>query len=144
VQQIAEQRAADRAIAAGREVRRQRRSAAMRASWARRRGVADDADDPSHSDAPNTHACARTSSALTAYVQKMRDRRLCGARTRAGLPCVRRVMPGKQRCVCHGGASTGPKTEAGKAKIAAAQRARWAHFRQERGAQPNQGAGTPT
>ncbi|MCC1481154.1 HGGxSTG domain-containing protein [Roseibaca sp. Y0-43] len=36
----------------------------------------------------------------------------------------------KPRCKFHGGLSTGPKTEAGKGKIAAAQRLRWKRYRQ--------------
>src|SRR5690349_940947 len=49
----------------------------------------------------------------------------CGALTRGGFPC-RRVGAGKgNRCHLHGGKSTGPRTAAGKARIAAAQRARW-------------------
>jgi hypothetical protein len=65
-------------------------------------------------------------------VQAARDSRLCCARTRKGLPCVRRVVPGRNRCPSHGGLSTGPTTEAGKTRIAAAQRARWQRWRQER------------
>lgn len=44
----------------------------------------------------------------------------------------------KRRCPSDGGLSTGPKTAAGKARIAAAQRARWARFRADRGDQPDQ------
>ena len=49
---------------------------------------------------------------------------LCGARTRSGTPCKCRALDGKKRCALHGGKSTGPKTEAGRAAIAAANRAR--------------------
>lgn len=42
----------------------------------------------------------------------------CGARTRAGAPCIRRAAPGKRRCPNHGGLSTGPKTAEGKARVA--------------------------
>jgi small subunit ribosomal protein S21 len=38
--------------------------------------------------------------------------------------CVHRVVPGKGRCPSDGGLSPGPKTAAGTARIAAAQRAR--------------------
>lgn len=41
---------------------------------------------------------------------------LCGARTRRGHSCRRWPMKGRTRCLNHGGASTGPKTRAGKAK----------------------------
>jgi hypothetical protein len=49
---------------------------------------------------------------------------LCGARTQKGTPCRARALPGKSRCKFHGGASTGPKTEAGRAAIAASNRRR--------------------
>ena len=40
----------------------------------------------------------------------------CGARRRRdGLPCQALSVPGKRRCKWHGGASTGPKSDAGKA-----------------------------
>lgn len=41
---------------------------------------------------------------------------LCGAKTRKGLPCVRRVVDGSARCPNHGGLSTGPKTAEGRAR----------------------------
>jgi hypothetical protein len=44
----------------------------------------------------------------------------CGARTRAGCPCRAPAIHGKLRCRMHGGRSTGPRTEAGRARIAAA------------------------
>jgi hypothetical protein len=136
VQQMAAQRAFDRAIANGRATRRQRRSAAMKASWAKRReqpDVADGVEQVAALDVPNVRAHARASSGPTpATVQAARDQRLCMARTRAGTPCVRRVVSGKQRCPNHGGLSTGPKTVAGKARVAATQRALWARYRQER------------
>ena len=40
----------------------------------------------------------------------------CGARTRAGTPCQSPAM-GNGQCRMHGGASTGPKTVAGLARI---------------------------
>jgi len=42
----------------------------------------------------------------------------CGAKTRKGLPCKCKKLPGKDRCKFHGGMSTGPKTEDGKRKSA--------------------------
>jgi hypothetical protein len=45
----------------------------------------------------------------------------CGANTRAGTECQRPAITGKARCQLHGGRSTGPRTEAGRARIAAAQ-----------------------
>ncbi|WP_278921961.1 HGGxSTG domain-containing protein [Pseudophaeobacter profundi] len=50
----------------------------------------------------------------------------CGAKNRKGSHCKLPVAPGKRRCRYHGGASTGPKTAQGRAKIAEAQRKRWA------------------
>lgn len=41
---------------------------------------------------------------------------LCGAKTRKGLRCVRRVVEGNARCPNHGGLSTGPKTAEGRAR----------------------------
>jgi hypothetical protein len=57
----------------------------------------------------------------------------CGARTRGGLPCRARGLGGGGRCKNHGGASTGPQSQEGKARIAAAQRARWAAWRAQHG-----------
>ncbi len=55
----------------------------------------------------------------------------CCAKTRVGHPCRNKVLPGMRRCKFHGGMSSGPKTPAGRARIAAAQRLRWAIFRNE-------------
>ena len=49
------------------------------------------------------------------------DGKRCGAKTRAGHPCKKAALKGRERCRNHGGASTGPRTEAGRARIAAAQ-----------------------
>ncbi|MFL6824824.1 MAG: HGGxSTG domain-containing protein [Xanthobacteraceae bacterium] len=54
------------------------------------------------------------------------------ARTRQGRPCRMAVEPGKKRCKFHGGCSTGPRTEAGRARIAAVQRRRWEEFRRSK------------
>lgn len=53
----------------------------------------------------------------------------CRARTRKGTPCRAQTMPGKTRCKFHGGASTGPRTAEGRARIAEAQQKRWAAWR---------------
>ena len=51
----------------------------------------------------------------------------CGAHARStGTPCRAPVVPGKKRCRRHGGLSTGPKTESGRAKISRAQQLRHA------------------
>ena len=60
---------------------------------------------------------------------KRKFRPRCCAKTRAGAPCIMRVVPGKRRCRFHGGLSTGPRTVEGRARIAAAQRRRWRALR---------------
>ena len=55
---------------------------------------------------------------------------LCGAKTRAGGRCLVRAEPGRARCRFHGGKSTGPRTPAGRARIAEAQRQRWRVYRE--------------
>jgi hypothetical protein len=59
------------------------------------------------------------------------DRPQYKAQTRAGGTCRKKVIPGRTRCVFHGGKSTGPMTESGKARIAEAQRRRWAKWRRD-------------
>jgi hypothetical protein len=54
-----------------------------------------------------------------------KGRLLCGAKTRAGGCCQVRAEPGKARCRFRSGKSTGPNTQAGRARIAEAQRLRW-------------------
>lgn len=56
----------------------------------------------------------------------------CRAKTRIGTACRNRSEPGKRRCKFHGGKSTGAKTTEGRARIAEAQRLRWAKWRVER------------
>jgi len=46
---------------------------------------------------------------------------ICLAKTRSGNPCQRAGNPKNGRCHLHGGKSTGPKTDEGCARIAAAQ-----------------------
>ena len=50
-----------------------------------------------------------------------KPKRFCGAKTRSGRPCAKFPVAGKRRCRLHGGASTGPKTAEGRARIAKAQ-----------------------
>ena len=45
----------------------------------------------------------------------------CGARTKAGTSCKRPAVKRTGRCTRHGGKSTGPRTEEGRARIAAAK-----------------------
>src|SRR6266568_6743549 len=77
-----------------------------------------------------------TYAAVISYLRRRprrKDRPRCGAKTRAGRPCRMRVEFGKARCRFHGGLSTGPKTEAGRARIAEAQRRRWRVYREAQG-----------
>jgi hypothetical protein len=53
----------------------------------------------------------------------------CGATNRQGRSCGNKAVPGKRRCRFHGGLSTGPRTVEGRARIASAQKLRWAKFR---------------
>ena len=68
--------------------------------------------------------------ALRDSLRWIADDQFCGAKTRAGWPCrgvpVYRASdkPGKPRCRMHGGRSTGPRTDAGRAAIAASNRRR--------------------
>ncbi len=61
-----------------------------------------------------------------------RSDRTCGAKTRKGTPCQMRPVPWGNRCRLHGGFSTGPKTPAGRERIAEAQRRRWQRWREEK------------
>lgn len=61
--------------------------------------------------------------------REVKLRQVCGAKNRKGKPCRNMSEPERKRCRFHGGKSTGPRTEEGKARIAAAQRAKWASYR---------------
>ena len=61
-----------------------------------------------------------------------RLRVICGAKTRKGGQCRNKSEPGKARCKFHGGKSTGARTPEGVARIAEAQRRRWARYREAR------------
>lgn len=56
----------------------------------------------------------------------------CGSLTRKGTACWNWSEPGRRRCKFHGGKSTGPRTPEGRARIADAQRQRWARWRAAR------------
>lgn len=60
--------------------------------------------------------------------QKHPRNQKCGALTRRGIRCIR---PGLKngRCRNHGGLSSGPKSSEGRARIAEAQRLRWARWK---------------
>lgn len=65
-----------------------------------------------------------------------RWKRICGAKTRQDIVCIRMALE-NGRCRNHGGMSSGPQTEEGRQRIAEASRARmiklnkkWAEIRQ--------------
>ncbi len=60
----------------------------------------------------------RGNSLLPVYPPECRGM-ACGARSRKGTPCKNLSIYANGRCKFHGGLSTGPKTEAGKRKVAA-------------------------
>lgn len=61
--------------------------------------------------------------------EQLEQKSRCGARTRRGEPCKRRGSGAGGRCPNHGGMSTGPRSKAGRKRIAEAQRRRWAEHR---------------
>ena len=67
-----------------------------------------------------------------------RGRRLCGARCRDGHVC-RAKARNNGRCRMHGGLSTGPKTQKGRARVSAAIKKAWAEHRDERRARISAG-----
>lgn len=69
--------------------------------------------------------------ARAATKQKPSCNRKCGALTRRRTGCIRPPLE-NGRCRNHGGLSTGPKSQDGRARIAAAQRRRWAAWRRDR------------
>lgn len=86
-------------------------------------------------------ADARAEALFAAYLARTKERQsqrlanlrvICGAKTRKGGQCRNKSEPGKRRCKFHGGKSTGAKTPEGRARIAKAQRRRWARVRGSR------------
>ena len=76
---------------------------------------------PAHPPAPDTpefidtSTRANESGSLLAGTNQARV--ICGARRRRdGQPCQALSVPGKRRCKWHGGASTGPRTDDGRAR----------------------------
>jgi hypothetical protein len=72
--------------------------------------------------------CATQSERPSAPKLTGRSRKRCGARTRSrnGAPCQCKVVPGRTRCRLHGGLSTGPRTQEGKARCAEGARRHFA------------------
>ena len=58
----------------------------------------------------------------------------CAAKTRSGAPFAKFPMEGKRRCRLHGGLSTGPNTNEGRAAISAAntKHGRYKNWREKR------------
>ncbi len=89
------------------------------------------------SNSPDACLEAAIARELIRLMEKAAERRArarvrCEAKTtRKGTPCRNMSEPGKRRCKHHGGRSTGPKTAEGKARIADAQRLRWARWRSD-------------
>jgi len=67
--------------------------------------------------------------AATAWRLPRAERPRCCAETRTRSSCRRQALP-NGRCPNHGGLSTGPRTKAGRARIAEAQRKRWQAYRE--------------
>jgi hypothetical protein len=61
----------------------------------------------------------------------------CGAKCRAagryGEPCRQPKAKGRKRCRFHAGLATGPRSDAGKARVGEAQREFWRRWREARG-----------
>src|SRR5258706_980423 len=70
-------------------------------------------------------------------LRELRNQR-CGAKTRAGHPCKRKALA-NGRCPNHGGLSTGPRTKAGRQRIAESTRRRWAQIRASRNREGHSG-----
>lgn len=62
---------------------------------------------------------ARGEDAEAKNQEKPYESKTCGAKTRSGNPCKKWGMKPSGRCRLHGGKSTGPRTEEGKARIGA-------------------------
>ncbi len=73
---------------------------------------------------------ARWERTVSSYLSR-RFRMRCEATTRAGGSCQAPAMP-NGRCKLHGGCSTGPLSQAGRDRVAAAQRRRWERWRAQR------------
>ena len=73
------------------------------------------ADSPMKDNAPRLSAIGLA----TRFGSEWRGKR-CLAKTRRGTECQRPAITGAGRCRLHGGRSTGPRTEEGRARISAA------------------------
>lgn len=72
---------------------------------------------PDYPPASRVRACAEDSGSRHAGDGAKQARVICGAkRRRDGQPCQALSVRGKRRCKWHGGCSTGPRTEKGRAR----------------------------
>lgn len=72
---------------------------------------------PDYPPASRVRACAEDSGSHHAGDGAKQARVICGAkRRRDGQPCQALSVPGKRRCKWHGGASTGPRSDEGRAR----------------------------
>lgn len=80
-----------------------------------RAGARETSATPECLPASQARAGANNSGSLSAGANQARV--ICGAkRRRDGQPCAALSVPGKRRCKWHGGASTGPRTDEGRAR----------------------------
>lgn len=89
---------------------------AILAEWAEMKGL------PMASEKPAgiyRHTRANDSGGMPAWLTLPHGRQNCAARTKAGHPCRGKALPKTGRCKWHGGMSTGPKTEEGRARALA-------------------------
>ena len=99
-----------------------------------------------HNNAPNTrrrgrahhgvlrllrHQKCKTSVIPVQAVSARNPATACAAKTRTGRACVRKAMA-NGRCPNHGGLSSGPRSDAGRQRIAEAQKQRWERWRSRR------------
>jgi hypothetical protein len=81
---------------------------------------------PELSDTSRACAGANDFGSCPAENKANQARVICGARRRRdGEPCQGLSVPGKRRCKWHGGASTGPRTDEGRARSMANLRQHW-------------------
>jgi hypothetical protein len=83
---------------------------------------------------------------MAGFKRTRENRRLgktCGAKTRKGTPCLRKLLFGGDKCPNHGGLSTGPRTKEGRAKSFAARDAGRDRYFQERRLATLAGLATP-
>ena len=83
---------------------------------------------PDYLPAPRERAGANDFGRCTPGNGAKQARVICGAkRRRDGQPCQALSVPGKRRCKWHGGASTGPKSDKGRARSLANLRQNRSH-----------------